>query len=95
MVITRSGGSSRKRLVKGSSDNKEGLVMDPIDVEPLRSAMVAFLVPYGTFEDEVLMADAFGPNENSLIESKIAKSSKLGDNPEQTLPETLVPDTKT
>ena len=37
--------------------------MDPIDVEPLRFAPPASLVPYGTFEDEVLTVDVHGPKE--------------------------------
>ena len=100
MVMTRSGGSSRRRLVKGSSSNKgnifdkKELAMDPIDVEPLSFAPPTLLVPYGTSEDEVLAAYAPSPTENSPIESQKAESSNLGDNPVQTLLETLVPNIK-
>ena len=59
MVMTRSSGYDRMRLVKGSSNKKgkifdqEGLGMDPIDVQPLSYAPLALLVPYRTFKDEV------------------------------------------
>ena len=57
MVMMRSGGSGRRRLVKGSSNskgktfNKKGSAIDPIDVEPLSSALPT-LVPYGIFLDK-------------------------------------------
>ena len=72
--------------MKGSSINKgkifdqEGLAMDPIDVEPLKFAPLASLVPYGTSEDEFLTADGLGLKENSPIESQSPKSPNLGDN---------------
>ena len=58
MVMTRSSGFGRRRLVKGSSSNKgkafdqEGLGMDPIEVEPLTASPTS-LIPYGTSEDEI------------------------------------------
>ena len=75
MGMTRSSGSGRRRLVIVQSNNKgkifdqEGSAMDPIDVEPLRSAPPTLLVPHGTSEDEVLVADVLGPKENSPIDS--------------------------
>ena len=60
MVMTRSGGFDRIRLVKGSSISKgrtfdqKGSTMDPIDMEPLSSALPTALVPYGTFEEDIL-----------------------------------------
>ena len=86
MVMMRSGGSGRMRLVKGSSSNKgkifdqEGSVMDPIDVEPLCSTLPASLVPYDTSEDEVLAAYAPDLKENSPIKSQNTESLNLGDN---------------
>ena len=85
--------------MKGSSNNKgkifdqEGSAMDPINVE-LRSAPPALLVPYGTYEDEVLQVDAFDPKEKSPIESQNTESMNLGDNPMETPSETVVLDTK-
>ena len=67
--MTRSGGSDRRTLVKGSSNNKgkifdqEGSAMDPIIMEPLSSAMIASLVPYDTYEDEFLAAYALAPKK--------------------------------
>ena len=69
--------------------------MDPINVEPLRSTPPTSVVPYDTFEDEVIIMDAPGPKENSPIESQNAASLNLGDNPVRTPLETLVPDTET
>ena len=54
MVMTRSGGFSRIRLMERSFSNKgkifdkEGLAMRLIDMEPLRFALRTLLVPYGT-----------------------------------------------
>ena len=59
MVMTRSNGFGSKRLVKGNSSSKgktfvqEGLVIDPIDMEPLSSMPPGALVPYRTFENEI------------------------------------------
>ena len=59
MVMTRSGGSDRRRLVKRSSNSKgksfdqEGSAIDPIGVEPLSSAPLASLVPYCTSKDVI------------------------------------------
>ena len=58
MVMTRSNGSDIRKVRKCSSNGKggtftqEGSAMDPIDVEPLRSAPLRALVPYVTLEDE-------------------------------------------
>ena len=58
MVMTRSGGSSRRKIVKGSSSkqgriyDQEGLAMDPIDMEPLRFSGLIAIMHYGTSEDE-------------------------------------------
>ena len=100
MVMTRSGGFGRRRLLKGSSNNKEKvfnqerLAIDPIDVKPLNSTPLTLLVPYRMFENEVLIANALGSKENSPIESQNTASPNLGNNPVQTLPDTLVLDTK-
>ena len=53
MVMTISGGSNRRRLVKGSFNSKgktfdQELAMDPIDMEPLSLALPTTLVSYGT-----------------------------------------------
>ena len=51
--MTTSGKADIKKLQKGSLSQKgiifyqDGLTMDPIDMEPLRSASMA-LMPYGT-----------------------------------------------
>ena len=87
--------------MKGSSINKgkifdqEGSAMDPIDVEPLRSAPPASLVPYGTSEDEFLIANGLGLKENSPIEIQSPKSPNLGDNRSKPSPEIVVPNIKT
>ena len=63
MVMTWSGGSERRRLLKGSSRNKEKVfdqeesAMDPNDVEPLNSVSPTSLMLYGTSEDEVMIVD--------------------------------------
>ena len=60
--MTRSGTVSPRKLKKGSSSQKgiifyqDGLAIDPIDVEPLRSASMAH-VPYSTSEEEVSTVD--------------------------------------
>ena len=65
MVMTRSCGSRRRKILKGSSSSKgktfdkEGLTMDPIVMEPLTLAPPAALVPYGTSEDETPAAKGF------------------------------------
>ena len=80
MVMTSSGGSDRRRLVKGSSSSKgktfdqEGSAIDPIDVEPLSSAPLPSLVPYGTSEDEILAKKRlWGEGKLHLGESKCQK----------------------
>ena len=66
MVVTKSGGSRRRKLMKGSSSLKdktfdqERSTMDPIDVELLNLVFPVILVPYGTFEDETPIAEGFG-----------------------------------
>ena len=53
MVMARSSGFERIRPLKGGSNNKEkvfnqeGLVVDPIDVEPLNSTPPTSLCPMG------------------------------------------------
>ena len=100
MVMTRSGGSDRRRLVKGSSSSKgktfdqEGLAIDPIDVEPLSSTPLASLVPYGTFEDEIPAKEGFGEKESYPLENQNVKSSNLEDNPVQTPIEIVSKDTE-
>ena len=90
MVMTRSGGSDRRRLVKGSSNSEgktfdqEGLAIYPIDVEPLSPTPPASLVPYGTFEDEILAKEGFGEKESYPLENQNVKSSNHKDNPVQT-----------
>ena len=85
--MTRSGGFGRRRLLKGSSSNKEkvfdqeGLAMDPIDVKPLNSVPPTALVPYGTSEDEVLAAERSEQKGISLLENQNVESSNLEDNP--------------
>ena len=95
MVMTRSGGSRIRKLVKGSSSAKgktfdqEGSTMDPIVMKPIRSALLATLVPYGTSKDKVPNVEASGHKESS--------PSTVGPNPDtsnvQTTPETIVPGT--
>ena len=86
MAMTRSSGFGRRRLLKGSSSNKdkvfdqEGLAMDPIDVKPLNSMSPTALLPYGTSEDEVLAAERSEQKGISLLENQNAKSSNLEDN---------------
>ena len=63
-------------------------------MEPLSSVPLTSLVPYGAFEDDVMVAYTLGPKENSPIESQNIESPNLGDNPVQTLLETLVPITE-
>ena len=95
MVMTRSGGSDRRRLVKGSSSSKgktfdqEGSAIDPIDVEPLSSAPIASLVPYGTSEDEIPTKEGFREKESYPLENQNVKSSNLRDNPVQKQIETV------
>ena len=87
MVMTRSSGFGRRRLAKESSSNKgkifdqEESAMDSIDVEPLRSAPPASLMPYGTSEDEVLTTNTPSLKENSPIKSQNVESRNLGDIP--------------
>ena len=101
MMMTRSSGSGRRRLVKESSSSKgktfdqERSAMDPIDVEPLSLASPTTLVPYGTYEDDTPTTDAPELKENSPIESQNIKSLALVDNPVRTLPEIMAFDTKT
>ena len=64
-------------------------------MEPLRSTPLTLIFPYGMSEDKVILTvDAPGPKENSPIESQHIESPNLGDNLVKTLPETIVPNTK-
>ena len=86
MVITRSGGSGRRKILKGSSSSKgkifdqEGLVMNPIVKELLNSASPSALVLYGTTEDETPIAKGFGEKESFPLEGQKVESSNLEDN---------------
>ena len=72
MVMTRSGGFSRRRLVKGSpcskgkSFDQEGSAIYLIDAEPLSSTPLASLVPYGTSEDVIPTEEGFGKRKATL-----------------------------
>ena len=95
MVMTQSGGPRRRRLLKGSSNNKknvfdqEGSAMDPIDVEPLNSAPLATLMPYGISKDEVLVVERSKYKGSSPLENQNSESSNLEDNPIRTTIETV------
>ena len=69
--------------------------MDLIGVEPLSSTPPTSLVPYNTFEDEVLVAHELSLKENFPIDSQDAESLNLGDNLVQTSLEIVVRDTET
>ena len=77
MVMTRFGGSKRRKLLKGSYSSKgktfdqERSAMDPIDVEP--SAQPTTLVPYGTFEYETPTVEGFGEKESYTWRFKMPK----------------------
>ena len=106
MVMTRSSGFGRRKLLKGSSSGKgrtfyqEGSAMGPIDVELLSSAPPMDLVPYGTSKDEV--DDV--PAAKTIASRQKAKSTPIespntkGLNPEtskvQTPPETTMLETE-
>ena len=89
MVMTRYGGSDRRRLVKGSSSSEgktfdqEGSTIDPIDVEPLSLAPLASVMPYGTSENEIPAKEGCGEKESYPLENQNIKSSNLRDNPVQ------------
>ena len=58
MLMTRSNGSRRRKLMKGSSNSKgktfdqEGSTIYLIVMEPLNLTSPTILLPYGTSEDE-------------------------------------------
>ena len=89
MVMTRTGGSDRRRLVKRSSSSKEksfdqeGSAIYPISVEPLSSAPPTSLVPYGTSEDVIHAEEGFGKKQSYPLKNQNVKSSNLEDNPVQ------------
>ena len=99
MVMTRSGGFGRRRLVKGSPSSKgksfdqEGSAIYPIDAEPLSSAPLASLVPYATFEDVIPIEEGFGKKESYPLENQNFESSNLEDNPVQMPTQTVGKDT--
>ena len=97
MVMTRSDGPDRRKLVKMSSSAKgrifdqEGSAMGPIDVEPIRSKPSLSLVPYDTSEDEVPTSEASRQKESSNIRNPNTNGLNTNNNAVQTLQETLVP----
>ena len=101
MVMTKSGGANTIKLRKGSSSCKgktfdqEGLIMEPIDVEPLSSAPLAALVPYATSKVKVPATDASRKKENSPIKSLNTLCSMPDDSAIRTLLETMVLETET
>ena len=65
---------------KGKTFDQEGSIINPVDVEPLSSALSIILVPYGTSKDEIHVAEGLEKKESYLMEDQNAKSSNLEDN---------------
>ena len=63
-------------------------------MEPLSSAPLASLAPYGTSEDEIPAKEGFGEKESYPLENQNAKSSNLRDNPVQKPIETVSKDSE-